>query len=91
MFVSFSHNTLYISTQKEVLLSYFDLFNVLNLDDMANIGRGQSINLLNLFHCIVVFIIDKVGSTEFRQKRIRAYLLLPIPFGGTPQNRPYER
>ena len=67
MFVSFSHNTLYISTQKQVLSSYFDLSDVLNLDDMANIGRGESINLLYLFYGIVVFIIDKVGSTEFRQ------------------------
>ena len=34
---------------------------------MANIGRGESINLLYLFYGIVVFIAHKVGSAEFRQ------------------------
>jgi len=53
--------------EKQVLPSYLDLIDVLNLDDMANIGRGESINLLYLFYGIVVFIAHKVGSAKFRQ------------------------
>ena len=82
LFVSFSHNTLYISTKKQVLSSYFDLSDVLNLDDMANIGRGESINLLYLFYGVVVFIAHKVGSTEFRQMGLGVIGMSIFPFGG---------
>ena len=34
---------------------------------MANIGRGESINLLYLFYGVVVFITHKVSSAKFRQ------------------------
>ena len=82
MFVSFSHNTLYISTQKQVLSSYFDLIDVLNLDDMANIGRGESINLLYLFYGVVVFIAHKVGSAKFRQMGLGVIGTPIFSFGG---------
>ena len=82
MFVPLCHNTLYISTQKQVLSSYFDLSDVLNLDDMANIGRGESINLLYLFYGVIVFIVHKVGSAEFSQMRLGVVGTPVFSFGG---------
>ena len=82
MFVSLSHNTLYISAQKQVLSSYFNLSDVLNLDDMANIGRSESINLLYLLYGVVVLIAHKVGSAEVRQMGLGVVGTPIFSFGG---------
>ena len=52
----FLHHSLHIRTKQKVLPSYFCLLYVLDLDDVADVGLGQSIELLNLLHCIIVLV-----------------------------------
>ena len=49
---------------------------------MANIGRGESINLLYLFYGIVVFIAHKVGSAKFLQMGLGVVGTPVFSFGG---------
>ena len=54
--LTFLHRSLHIRTEQEIKPSYFCLLNVLHLDDVADVGFGQSIELLHLFYSVVVFI-----------------------------------
>ena len=43
----------HIGAQKQVFHAYFYLFDVLHLDDMADVGGGKSVNLPDLLHGVV--------------------------------------
>ena len=42
-------------------------FDVLHLDDMADVGGGKSVNLPDLLHGVVAFIVHEVCPTELVQ------------------------
>ena len=59
------HRPLHIRTEQEVKPSYLCLINVLYLDDVADVGLSQSIELLHLFNGIIVLVLQQVSSAEF--------------------------
>ena len=42
------------------LIAYLYLFDVLHLDDMADVGGGKPVNLPDLLHGVVAFIVHEV-------------------------------
>lgn len=52
----FLHHSLHIRTEQKIKPSYLCLLNVLYLDDVADVGFGQSIELLHLLYGIIVFV-----------------------------------
>ena len=57
---SFFHHPLHIRTKQEVKPSNLCLFNVLYLDDVADVGFGQSVELLHLLDGAVVIVLQQV-------------------------------
>ena len=92
LFVPFSHDTLHVGAQKQVLHADLYLFDVLNLDDMADVGGGKPVNLPDLFHGVITLVVHKVGSAEFVQMglgvigaAVFSFGRYPVPVGVCPE------
>ena len=92
LFVPFSHDTFHIGAQKQVLHADLYLFDVLNLDDMADVGGGKPVNLPDLFHGVLTFVVHKVGPAEFVQMglgvigaTVFSFGRYPVPVGICPE------
>ena len=71
------------------------LFDVLHLDDMADVGGGKSVNLPDLFHGVITLVVHKVGSAEFVQMglgvigaAVFSFGRYPVPVGVCPECGP---
>ncbi len=53
--------------KKQVFSPDLYLFDALHLDDMADVGGGKPVNLPDLLHGVVAFIVHKVCPAEFVQ------------------------
>ena len=91
LFVPFSHDTLHVGAQKQVLHAYLYLFDVLHLDDMADVGGGKPVNLPDLFHGVITPVVHKVGSAEFVQMGLGVIGAAVFSFGRYPVPRPSSR
>lgn len=92
LFVPFSHDTLHVGAQKQVLHADLYLFDVLYLDDMADVGGGKPVNLPDLFHGVITFVVHKVGPAEFVQMglgvigaAVFSFGRYPVPVGICPE------
>ena len=59
---------------------------------MADVGGGKSVNLPDLFHGVITFVVHKVGSAEFVQMglgvigtAVFSFGRYPVPVGVCPE------
>ena len=62
---TFLHHSLHIGTEQQIQPSNLRLFNVLYLDDVADVSLSQSLKLLHLFNGIIVLVLQQICTTKF--------------------------